>query len=113
VAAACVLAACLAERGRPSPPQVRLTLFEDTVGSPDTLRGSFRVEDVDGIDSVWISLDTQRAGTDGFFERLVNAQFRFGVPAGLDSGTVLDIRLEARDITGFVATLDTFVVVVP
>lgn len=80
--------------------------------SPDTLSGSLRAEDPDGIDSVWVTLDTQKAGQDGSFDALVLANFRFGIPTGLSPGTVLPLRIEARDIAGFTSGLDTSVVVV-
>ena len=81
--------------------------------SPDTLSGTVRAEDRDGIDSVWVTLDMERAGEDGFFEPVVFATFRFQVPAGLPATTVLPVRVEARDIAGFRTTLDTVVTVVP
>jgi hypothetical protein len=105
--------ACLDERPRPSPPVLQVTLNQTEVTSPDTLTGTVRVEDRDGIDSVWVSLDMDRAGEDGFFEPIVIANFRFLVPAGLPPTTVLPVRLEARDIVGFRTVLDTIVTVVP
>jgi hypothetical protein len=114
IAFAVLVAACLSERERPSPPLVTVTLSDNNVTSPDTLRGTVRAEDRDGIDSLWVTLGTQqRAGTDGFFERTVLVPFRLDVPPGLSPGTVLDIRLEARDIVGFRSILDTLVVVIP
>lgn len=92
---------------------MRVTLDQTEVTSPDTLTGTVRAEDRDGIDSVWVTLDTQRAGEDGFFESVVLANFRFVVPAGLPASTVLPVRLEARDIVGFSTILDTIVTVVP
>lgn len=106
-------AGCLSERPRPSPPRVSVVLHQLTVTSPDTLTGTVRAEDRDGIDSVWVTLDMERAGEDGFFEPVVIANFRFVVPAGLPPTTVLPLRLEARDIVGFHTVLDTVVAVVP
>jgi hypothetical protein len=60
-----------------------------------------------------VTLDTERAGEDGFFEPVVIATFRFQVPVGLPVSTVLPVRVEARDIAGFRTVLDTIVVVVP
>lgn len=105
--------ACLDERPRPSPPVLGVTLDQTQVTSPDTLTGTVRAEDRDGIDSVWVTLDMQRAGEDGFFEPVVIATFRFLVPPGLPATTVLPVRLEARDIVGFRTVLDTLVTVVP
>ena len=81
--------------------------------SPDTLTGSVRAEDRDGIDSVWVTLDADRTGHDGFFEAVVVTRFRFLIPAGLTRTTALAVRLEARDVVGFRTTLDTIVIVVP
>jgi len=90
-----------------------VTLNPSQVTSPDTLSGTLRAEDRDGIDSVWVTVDMQRAGTDGFFDRVVLAPFRFMIPAGLTPGTLVDVRIEARDIAGFHSILDTSVTVIP
>lgn len=103
----------MSERPRPSPPVLSVILDQPTVTSPDTLTGSVRAEDRDGIDSVWVTLDTDRAGEDGFFEPVVVARFRFLVPAGHPVSTPLPVRVEARDIAGFSTVFDTIVVVVP
>lgn len=105
--------ACLSERPRPSPPVLSVTLDQAELTSPDTLTGSVRAEDRDGIDSIWVTLETDRTGQDGFFEAVVVARFRFFIPAGMTRTTALAVRLEARDVTGFRTTLDTVVVVVP
>lgn len=89
-----------------------ITLADTQVTSPDTLTGTVRAEDPDGIDSVWVTVDLERAGEDGFFRSVVNATFRFPIPVGLPATTVLPVRVEARDIAGFSSTLDTLVVVV-
>ena len=108
------MGACLSERARPSPPLVTVTLSDNTVTSPDTLRGTLTAEDGDGLDSVWVTVGSQpRTGLDGSFRRTLMVPFRFDVPAGLAPGTVLDIRLEARDIVGFRSILDTLVTVIP
>lgn len=90
-----------------------VVLNQIEVTSPDTLTGTVRAEDRDGIDSVWVTLAEERAGEDGFFEPLVVANFRFVIPSGLPPTTVLPVRLEARDIAGFRTVLDTLVTVVP
>lgn len=110
-------AACLEERPRPGPPQLTFTL-EDTVvqsrtSPPDTLGGTVRVEDPDGIDSVWVTVDSAVAGEDGRFERVFTSRFRFLIGAGKPQGAQIPIELRARDITGLEAVQDTFVVVVP
>jgi hypothetical protein len=113
LAATASLSACLSERPRPAPPLLRVTLNPANVTSPDTLTGTLRAEDQDGIDSVWVNLDTQHAGVDGFFDRVVTGNFRFTIPAGLATGSILDLHIEARDVVGFTSTVDTSVTVIP
>ena len=91
---------------------LRITLNQTEVTSPDTLTGTVRAEDRDGIDSVWVMVDMTRAGEDGFFETVVVAPFRFVIGTGIPPTTVLPVRVEARDIAGFSTTLDTIVRVV-
>jgi hypothetical protein len=90
-----------------------ITLTQTTLTSPDTLSGTVRAEDRDGIDSVWVTVDTVRAGEDGFLEPIVIATFRFQIPVGLPPTTVLPVRVEARDLAGFRTILDTVVTIVP
>ncbi len=116
--AACGLAlaaACLSERPRPGPPLLSIVLDSDTVRSTtpnDTLRGTVRVEDSDGLDSIWMQVDTARAGADALFETAYRNRFRFAIRAGIPAGT-LPVKVEARDVVGFRSQLDTFVTVVP
>jgi hypothetical protein len=79
----------------------------------DSVAGTVRAEDPDGLDSVWVSVDLVVAGADGRFERSFSAPYRFAVAAGRPATTRIPIQFRARDIDGFVATRDTFVVVVP
>lgn len=108
-----LVTACLEERARPAPPLLRVTLNQTQVTSPDTFTGTIRAEDLDGIDSVWVTVDDERAGEDGFFETVVVLPFRFLIAPGLPATTVLPVRIEARDIAGFNTTLDTLIIVVP
>ena len=80
--------------------------------SPDVVGGTIVVEDPDGIDSIWVTLQTTRTGTDGFFDRSISVPLRFDIPPNLTPGTILDLRFEARDIAGFRSTLDTTLTVV-
>lgn len=80
---------------------------------PDTLAGTVRAEDPDGLDSVWVSVDATEAGADGGFERVFAASFRFVIEAGKNPGAQVPVQFRARDISGFVVVRDTFVVVVP
>jgi hypothetical protein len=79
---------------------------------PDTLSGTVRAEDTDGLDSVWVTVDSVEAGEDGGFDRVFSTTFRFLIGAGKTPGTVLPIQIRARDIAGFQVIRDTNVVVV-
>jgi hypothetical protein len=113
------LAGCLEERPRPGPPQLTVTLDRTTVRSstpptpPDTLTGTVRAEDPDGIDSVWVTVDGVAAAEDGVLERVFTSRFRFPIAAGKTDGTQVPVEVRARDIAGFQVTRDTHVVVVP
>ncbi len=102
-------AACLEDRPRPAPPFIRLTIDQDSVRSPDTVTGTITVRDDDGIDSVWLSVDTVRRGDDGFFQPTYVSTYRFPVPAGRVLGDLVPIHGEARDVVGFLGVRDTFV----
>jgi hypothetical protein len=71
------------------------------------------VSDPDGIDSVWVALDSVEKGEDGGLERSFSSRWLFIVTAGRSQGTVLPLTFRARDIEGFVAQRDTYVVVGP
>ena len=111
LAAAAVLA-CQTDRDRPGPPRLSLTINEDSVQSPDTVTGSLRADDLDGIDSIWLSVDSAPPlAADGLLEATFIATFRAGVRGGHVLGDRVSIRFTARDITGYVGGLDTFVIV--
>ena len=80
---------------------------------PDTLTGTVRAEDPDGIDSVWVTVDAVVAAQDGLLERVFTTRFRFPIAAGKTDGTRIPVEIRARDIAGFQVTRDTQVVVVP
>ena len=77
------------------------------------MSGIVEAEDPDGLDSVWVSVDLVVAGEDGRFERSFSAPYRFAIAPGKPATTRIPIQFRARDIGGFVATRDTFVVVGP
>jgi hypothetical protein len=79
----------------------------------DTLTGSVSAADPDGLDSLWLTVDTMRVGVDGLFETTFQRPFRFAIRAGIAPGTQLPVRFEARDLVGFQSQLDTFVRVSP
>jgi len=104
--------ACQVDRDRPGPPRLSMTINEDSVQSPDTVTGSVRADDTDGLDSIWLSVDSAPPlAADGLLEATFIATFRAGVRGGHVLGDRVSIRFTARDITGYVGGLDTFVVV--
>ncbi|HKC48417.1 MAG TPA: hypothetical protein VKB63_12520 [Gemmatimonadales bacterium] len=112
VVAGAATSACQADRERPGPPRLAIFINQDSVTSPDTLTGSLRADDPDGIDSVWLSVDSAPPlGADGLLEPTFLASFRAAVRTGHVLGDRVAVRLTARDITGYVGGLDTFVVV--
>ena len=81
--------------------------------SPDTLTGFVRVSDPDGIDSIWLLVDSLRYGEDGFFRDVINQPFIALIPSSRPLGSRVNLRFEARDVAGFFSSVDTFVVIVP
>jgi hypothetical protein len=112
-------AACLEERPRPGPPRVTFTLDRISVRSnnppvaPDTLSGTLQVGDSDGLDSVWVTVDSAQAGEDAGFEQRFSSRFHFPIRPGRAPTTRIPVEIRARDVVGFVAQRDTYVVVVP
>jgi hypothetical protein len=84
-----------------------------TLPPPDSVAGTLRAEDADGLDSVWVTVDGVVAGESGGFDRVFTSRFRFPIAAGKGAGTQVPIRIRARDIAGFQVVRDTHVVVVP
>ncbi|HEV8304234.1 MAG TPA: hypothetical protein VGQ25_04695 [Gemmatimonadales bacterium] len=72
-----------------------------------------RAEDPDGIDSVWVSVDSVVAGKDGLFDQVFTSRFRFLIGSGKTAGTHIPVQIRARDIGGFQVIRDSFVVVAP
>ncbi|MGH7537334.1 MAG: hypothetical protein ACREMF_01750 [Gemmatimonadales bacterium] len=104
--------ACQTDRDRPGPPKLTLTLDQDSIESPDTLTGAVRADDVDGIDSVFLSVDSEAPrGADGLLEPTFFGPFQIPVRAGHIPGDLVPIQVTARDIAGYVSVLDTFVIV--
>jgi hypothetical protein len=109
-------AACLEERSRPGPPDLDFTLDAITVRSSppaDTVSGRVQVDDPDGVDSVWITVDDAIKGEDGGFEPAFSSRFVFIVAPGRMVGSSIPVTLRARDLAGFEVSRDTHVVVVP
>ena len=112
IAAASASLACQADRERPGPPRLAITINQDSVRSPDTLTGTLRADDPAGIDSVWLSVDSAPPlGADGLLEPTFLSAYRAPVPKGHFLGDRVSIRYTARDLSGYIGGLDTFVVV--
>jgi hypothetical protein len=106
--------ACLGDRERPGPPQLSFTIDDPQIVSSrqDTVAGEIRVEDRDGIDSVWITLDTFEKGDNAGFNQVFVSRYRF-VTQGFSPPQQVPMIFRARDISGFEVQRDTYVVVIP
>ena len=116
VALAALLAAgllgCGEDRPRPGPPVLSIQFQRDTVATPDTLRGTIKASDNEGLDSVWMQVGSQpEVGVDGGLQFTLEAPFRFTIDSGLSPGVRIAVQLRGRDIAGYADVLDTFVVV--
>jgi hypothetical protein len=104
--------ACQTDRDRPGPPRLAITLDQDSVLSPDTLTGSVRADDPDGIDSIWLSVDSAAPlGADGLLDPTFLATFRAGIRNGHVLGDRVTVQLSGSDLSGYTSVLDTYVVV--
>ena len=108
-------AACLGKRDRPGPPQLSFTIDDTTVVSSrvDTIGGTVRAQDADGIDSVWATAGAQQWAADGGFSQVLSTRYRLIIPSGTQPGTQIPMSFRARDAAGFEAQRDTYVVAVP
>lgn len=77
------------------------------------MSGTVHATDADGIDSVWVTVDTQQRAVDGGFNQSVTSPYRFIIPAGQQPGTHIPMSFRARDVAAFVTQRDTYVVVIP
>ena len=78
----------------------------------DTVAGDFRVDDSDGIDSVWVTLESVEQGQNGGFNRVFSWHYRFTVQ-GFQPAESIPLTFRARDVAGFEVVRDTYVVVIP
>ena len=110
-----LVTACLGDRDRPGPPALTFTIDDPLVVSSrqDTVAGGVRVEDPDGVDSVWVTLEMAEKGDDGGFNRVFDSRYRFIVSPVFSPGEQIPLTFRARDIAGFEVQRDTYVVVVP
>ena len=116
--AACALgsgAGCFSDRARPAPPQLTIVLDKTVVRSPDTLTGTLRAEDADGIDSVWLAFDVgpPPLAWDGRLGTGFSSPFRSPIATGRSPGERIQLKLTARDVAGFTGERDTVVSVAP
>ena len=103
---------CQTDRDRPGPPRLSITLDQDSVLSPDTLTGLVRADDPDGIDSIWLSVDSAPPlGADGALDATFLATFKAGIRNGHVLGDRVVVQLSGRDLGGYLGVLDTFVIV--
>jgi hypothetical protein len=112
----CLAASCLSERPRPAPPVLAIVIDSTSVRSTtpnDTLTGSVSAQDADGLDSIWLQVDSTRVGADGMLATTFQRPFRFAIRAGLPPTSHVPVVVEARDVLGFRSQLDTFVTVAP
>ena len=72
-----------------------------------------RVEDADGIDSVWVAAGSEEWAEDGGFSQVISTRYRLIIPAGTTPGAPIPMSSRARDAAGFEAQRDTYVVAVP
>lgn len=105
MAGAALGAACLEERPRLAPPLLAILLDDTAACSPDTLTGTARAEDPDGIDSLWVTVDQMEHGVDGELDRVFAVRFELPVREGLSGGSTVEVVLRARDLSGFSDTL--------
>lgn len=111
--------ACVEDRARPGPPRLTYTLDRTTVRSnnppdpPDSITGTVQAEDPDGLDSIWVIVDSVPGGEDGGFHQSLNIRFKFLIGSGKAPTTPIPVEIRARDIAGFEVQRDTHVVVVP
>lgn len=76
------------------------------------MTGIVSTEDPDGIDSVWVTLDSVELGESGGFDQFFSHRYRFFVAPGRTLGEQVPLRFRSRDISGFEVQRDTYVVVV-
>jgi hypothetical protein len=79
----------------------------------DTVAGTVRAQDADGIDSLWVTAASQAWGDDGGFSQVISTRYRLIIPSGTAPGTQIPMSLRARDAAGFEVQRDTYVVAVP
>jgi hypothetical protein len=91
---------------------ISIVLDTTLVTSPDTITGRVLASDPDGIDSVWLIVDSVRFGQEAFLNTVIDVPFFAEVPQNRPPGFQVTLRFEARDAFGFLAGVDTFVTVV-
>lgn len=78
----------------------------------DTVAGTVRVDDPDGVDSVWVTLETVVKGENAGFDQVFRSGYRF-VVQNFQPSELIPLTFRARDVAGFVVQRDTYVVVIP
>ena len=102
---------CGADRDRPAPPQLSIAFDKDSVSDQDTLQITMGATDPDGIDSVFVVVDSEPTiGADGFLQTNWVGRVLVQVRPGHVRGQRIMVHYSARDTNGWIGTLDTFVV---
>lgn len=103
---------CGEDRPRPGPPVLSIHFHRDSVNTPDTLSGTIKAVDNEGIDSLWMQVGTQpEVGVNGGLQFTFEAPFLFLIDSGLSPGARIAVQVRGRDIAGYADVLDTFVVI--
>ena len=112
------LGACADPRSRPGPPTVEVTLDADhTIASPGEIIGSIYAYDERGLDSIIVSVhstDGQLIGDSTFFSSEPFETTRpliWQVPAGMSTGTGIQVVVRVVNYIGFAAADTVFGVV--
>ncbi|HTR20141.1 MAG TPA: hypothetical protein VMH88_04735 [Gemmatimonadales bacterium] len=105
------LAACGADRERPAPPQLSVKFDKDSVSTSDTLQVTMAANDPDGIDSVFLVVDSEPTiGADAYLQTSFVGSVLVQVRPSHVRGQRVTVQFSARDTHGWVGILDTFVV---
>lgn len=111
-------AGCTDPRSRPGPPTVEVTLEADhTIASPGSILGSIYAYDENGLDSIVVSIhsaDERLIGDSTFFSSEpfeTTMPLIWQVPAGMSTGTGIQVVVRVVSYIGFAAADTVFAAV--